>query len=154
MRDLERDNARLRQTVSDLAFDKLILQEAARESPTWRRRCIGHIQVMMAAYERLVCHLLGQHRSRRSARRRRGAKQRYDCNPVTIKQCRFRHTGTSRWRSSQTEAVRDYLTRYHHTLRPYTRASSIFPDSSVTNYPSANASISFQAGGTITGAQG
>ena len=30
MKDLERENARLRQTVSDLTLDKLILQEAAR----------------------------------------------------------------------------------------------------------------------------
>jgi putative transposase len=30
MKDLERENARLRRAVSDLALDKLILQEAAR----------------------------------------------------------------------------------------------------------------------------
>ena len=30
LKDLERENARLRRAVSDLAFDKLILQEAAR----------------------------------------------------------------------------------------------------------------------------
>ena len=30
MKDLERENARLRQAVSDLTIDKLILQEAAR----------------------------------------------------------------------------------------------------------------------------
>ena len=30
MKDLERENARLRQAVSDLTLDKLILQEAAR----------------------------------------------------------------------------------------------------------------------------
>ena len=30
LKELERENARLRQAVSDLTFDKLILQEAAR----------------------------------------------------------------------------------------------------------------------------
>ena len=30
MKDLERENARLRQAVSDLTLDKLILQEASR----------------------------------------------------------------------------------------------------------------------------
>jgi hypothetical protein len=30
LKDLERENARLRQAVSDLTLDKLILQEAAR----------------------------------------------------------------------------------------------------------------------------
>ena len=30
LKDLERENARLRQAISDLALDKLILQEAAR----------------------------------------------------------------------------------------------------------------------------
>ena len=30
MKDLEKENARLRRAISDLALDKLILQEAAR----------------------------------------------------------------------------------------------------------------------------
>lgn len=32
LKELERENARLRQAVSDLTLDKLILQEAAREN--------------------------------------------------------------------------------------------------------------------------
>ena len=32
MKDLERENARLRQAIADLTLDKLILQEAAREN--------------------------------------------------------------------------------------------------------------------------
>ncbi|MCZ0738857.1 IS3 family transposase [Phreatobacter sp. AB_2022a] len=66
MKDLERENARLRQAVSDLTLDKLILQEAAKGkllSPARRRRCIDHIRGMMAVSERRVCRVLGQHRS-------------------------------------------------------------------------------------------
>ncbi|WP_343617288.1 IS3 family transposase [Novosphingobium sp.] len=66
MKDLERENARLRQAVSDLTLDKMILQEAAPGkllSPARRRRCIDHIQGMMTVSERRVCRVLGQHRS-------------------------------------------------------------------------------------------
>ncbi|MDX5986378.1 IS3 family transposase [Sphingomonas echinoides] len=66
MKDLERENARLRQAVSELTLDKVILQEAAPGkllSPARRRRCIDHIKAMMPVSERRVCRVLGQHRS-------------------------------------------------------------------------------------------
>ncbi|WP_188824042.1 IS3 family transposase, partial [Novosphingobium indicum] len=66
MKDLEKENARLRRAVSDLTLDKLILQEAAPGkllSPARRRRCIDHIRGMMAVSERRLCRVLGQHRS-------------------------------------------------------------------------------------------
>ena len=37
LKDLERENARLRRAVSDLSLDKLILQEAARDAPVDRQ---------------------------------------------------------------------------------------------------------------------
>ncbi|MES2496917.1 MAG: IS3 family transposase [Pseudomonadota bacterium] len=66
MKDLEKENVRLRRAISDLTLDKLILQEAAPGkllSPARRRRCIDHIRMMMPVSERRVCRVLGQHRS-------------------------------------------------------------------------------------------
>ncbi|QUM71481.1 IS3 family transposase [Sphingopyxis granuli] len=66
MKDLEKENARLRRAISDLTLDKLILQEAAPGkllSPARRRRCIDHIRTMMPVSERRLCRVLGQHRS-------------------------------------------------------------------------------------------
>ncbi|OWR01599.1 IS3 family transposase [Sphingopyxis witflariensis] len=66
MKDLEKENQRLRRAISDLTLDKLILQEAAPGkllSPTRRRRCIDHIRTMMPVSERRLCRVLGQHRS-------------------------------------------------------------------------------------------
>ncbi|MPS71357.1 MAG: IS3 family transposase [Novosphingobium sp.] len=66
MKELEKENARLRRAVSDLTLDKLILQEAFAGkllSPARRRRCIDHIRGMMPVSERRVCRVLGQHRS-------------------------------------------------------------------------------------------
>ena len=37
LKDLERENARLRQAVSDLSLDKVILQEATRDAPVDRQ---------------------------------------------------------------------------------------------------------------------
>ncbi|WP_375244200.1 IS3 family transposase [Sphingomonas parapaucimobilis] len=66
MKDLEKENVRLRRAISDVTLDKLILQEAAPGkllSPARRRRCIDHIRMMMPVSERRVCRVLGQHRS-------------------------------------------------------------------------------------------
>ncbi|AZI35202.1 IS3 family transposase [Caenibius tardaugens NBRC 16725] len=66
MKELEKENARLRRAVSDLTLDKLILQEAFQGkllSPARRRRCIDHIRAIMPVSERRVCRVLGQHRS-------------------------------------------------------------------------------------------
>lgn len=51
MKELEKENARLRRAVSDLMLDKLILQAPRRETsePPRRRRCIDHIRGMMPA---------------------------------------------------------------------------------------------------------
>ena len=37
LKELERENARLRQAISDLTLDKLILKEAARDAPVDRQ---------------------------------------------------------------------------------------------------------------------
>ncbi|WP_454280339.1 IS3 family transposase [Sphingomonas sp. Marseille-Q8236] len=66
MKDLEKENARLRRAISDLTLDKLILQEAAKGkllSPARRRRCIDQVREVVAVSERRVCRVLGQHRS-------------------------------------------------------------------------------------------
>ncbi|PZP09962.1 MAG: IS3 family transposase, partial [Sphingomonas hengshuiensis] len=66
MKDLEKENARLRRAISDLTLDELILQEAAPGkllSPARRRRCIDHIRMMIPVSEPRLCRVLGQHRS-------------------------------------------------------------------------------------------
>jgi putative transposase len=66
MKDLEKENARLRRAISDLTLDKLILQEAATGkllSPARRRRCIDQVREVLDVSERRVCRVLGQHRS-------------------------------------------------------------------------------------------
>ena len=47
MKDLEKENARLRRAISDLTLDKLILQEAARGN-YWALRDDGAVSIMSA----------------------------------------------------------------------------------------------------------
>ncbi|WP_310106425.1 IS3 family transposase [Sphingomonas sp. BE138] len=66
MKDLEKENLRLRRAISDLTLDKLILQEAAPGkllSPARRRCCIDQVKEALDVSERRVCRVLGQHRS-------------------------------------------------------------------------------------------
>ncbi|MGV1015308.1 MAG: IS3 family transposase [Methyloceanibacter sp.] len=66
LKDLEKENERLRKAVSDLTLEKLILREAAFGkllSPARRRRCIDHVMTKFDVSERLACRVLGQHRS-------------------------------------------------------------------------------------------
>ena len=66
LKELEKENQRLRRAVSDLTLDKLILTEAARGkllSPSRRRRCIDHVRQSIGVSERRACRTLGQHRS-------------------------------------------------------------------------------------------
>ncbi|WP_149781040.1 IS3 family transposase [Roseovarius litoreus] len=66
LKELEKENQRLRRAVSDLTLDKLILAEAAKGkllSPSRRRRCIDHVRQALGISERRACRTLGQHRS-------------------------------------------------------------------------------------------
>ncbi|WP_339113243.1 IS3 family transposase [Thioclava sp. GXIMD2076] len=66
LKELEKENTRLRRAVSDLTLDKLILTEAAPGkllSPSRRRQCIDHIRQELGISERRACRALGQHRS-------------------------------------------------------------------------------------------
>ncbi|WP_088653036.1 IS3 family transposase [Marinibacterium profundimaris] len=66
LKELEKENERLRKAVSDLTLEKLILAEAAKGkllSPARRRACIEHIRKKFRVSERLACRVLGQHRS-------------------------------------------------------------------------------------------
>ncbi|WP_131120303.1 IS3 family transposase [Lichenihabitans psoromatis] len=66
LKDLEKENERLRKAVSDLTLEKLILREAAFGkllSPARRRRCIDHVIEKFDVSERIACRVLGQHRS-------------------------------------------------------------------------------------------
>ncbi|WBU61097.1 IS3 family transposase [Paracoccus albus] len=66
LKELEKENQRLRRAVSDLTLDKLILTEAAKGkllSPSRRRKCIDHVRRELGVSERRACRALGQHRS-------------------------------------------------------------------------------------------
>ncbi|WP_085955866.1 IS3 family transposase [Roseibium alexandrii] len=66
LKELEKENQRLRRAVSDLTLDKLILSEAAKGkllSPSRRRKCIRHVRQELGVSERRACRALGQHRS-------------------------------------------------------------------------------------------
>ena len=81
LKELEKENERLRKAVSDLTLEKLILRGGApsrtlREpkvraakllSPARRRHCIDHVRKTFAgepsANERFACRVLSQHRS-------------------------------------------------------------------------------------------
>ncbi|WP_210530516.1 IS3 family transposase [Rubellimicrobium arenae] len=66
LKELEKENERLRKAVSDLTLEKLILREAAFGkllSPARRRGCIEHVRRKFQVSERLACRVLGQHRS-------------------------------------------------------------------------------------------
>ncbi|WP_188855052.1 IS3 family transposase [Aureimonas glaciei] len=66
LKELEKENERLRKAVSDLTLEKLILKEAAfgkLVSPARRRQCIDHAVMKFGVSERLACRVLGQHRS-------------------------------------------------------------------------------------------
>ncbi len=66
LKELEKENERLRKAVSDLTLEKLILREACLGkllSPARRRRCIDHVMTKFDVSERMACRVLGQHRS-------------------------------------------------------------------------------------------
>ncbi|UMA67067.1 IS3 family transposase (plasmid) [Roseivivax marinus] len=66
LKELEKENERLRKAVSDLTLEKLILREAAFGkllSPARRRACVEHVRQKLGVSERFACRVLGQHRS-------------------------------------------------------------------------------------------
>ncbi|NIV43909.1 IS3 family transposase [Candidatus Bathyarchaeota archaeon] len=66
LKELEKENQRLRKAVSDLTLDKLILEEAAKGkllSPERRRACVKAVQERLSVSERRACKVLGQYRS-------------------------------------------------------------------------------------------
>ena len=65
LKRLQKENDRLRRAVSDLTLEKLILSEAAGKllSPARRRACINQVRNKLNVSKRLICRILGQHRS-------------------------------------------------------------------------------------------
>ena len=73
LKDLEKENGRLRKAISDLTLDKLILKEALEGkllSPARRRQCVDHLQAELGISERRACAVAGQHRSTQRKRPR------------------------------------------------------------------------------------
>ena len=66
LKELERENGRLKRAVADLTLDKLILEEGGRGkllSPERRRRCVVRVRQQLGASERRACRVLGQPRT-------------------------------------------------------------------------------------------
>ncbi|MBW2219613.1 MAG: IS3 family transposase [Deltaproteobacteria bacterium] len=66
MKDLEKENTRLKTAVADLTLDKLILQEALGGkllSPDRRRKCVQHLEKKLGISERRACKVIHQPRS-------------------------------------------------------------------------------------------
>ena len=66
LKELEKENERLRKAVSDLTLEKLILNGGRLGkllSPARRRACIDHVRRKFHVSERFACRVLGQHRS-------------------------------------------------------------------------------------------
>ena len=65
LKDLEKENERLRKAVSELTLEKLILRGCfgKRLSPARCHRCIDHLRQKFSVWERFACRTLGQHRS-------------------------------------------------------------------------------------------
>ncbi|WP_439549760.1 IS3 family transposase [Falsiroseomonas sp.] len=66
LKDVERENARLKRAVAELTLDKQILKEAAGGKllgPERRRAGVRHVQSVLGVSERRACRTLGQPRS-------------------------------------------------------------------------------------------
>ncbi|MFZ2099507.1 MAG: IS3 family transposase [Oricola sp.] len=66
LKDLERENERLRKAISELTLDKLILKEALGGkilSPSRRRDCVRHVRSRIDVSERRACAVIGQPRA-------------------------------------------------------------------------------------------
>ena len=65
LKDLEKENGRLRKAISDLTLDRGKLLSPAR-----RRQCVDHLQAELGISERRACAVAGQHRSTQRKRPR------------------------------------------------------------------------------------
>ena len=66
LKELERENGRLKRLVADQALDIQILKEVSKGeilSPALRRRAIKHVTVLFSISQRRACRVVGQHRS-------------------------------------------------------------------------------------------
>ena len=77
LKELEKENQRLKRAVADLALDNLILKEASKEtlSPERRRRCVARVRQRLGVSERRACRVLGQARTTHRRRSKRGADE-------------------------------------------------------------------------------
>ncbi|MEL6245033.1 MAG: IS3 family transposase [Pseudomonadota bacterium] len=66
MKDMEKENVRLRKAISDLMLDNQILQEVNQGkvlSPSRRRIAVDHVVEELGVSQRRACRVVGQHRS-------------------------------------------------------------------------------------------
>ena len=78
LKELEKENQRLKRAVADLTVDNMILKEASKGkllSPERRRRCVVRVQQRLGVSERRACEVLGQTRSTQRRSRKRGADE-------------------------------------------------------------------------------
>ena len=73
LKELEKENQRLKRAVADLTVDNMILKEASKGkllSPERRRRCVVRVRQRLGVSERRACEVLGQARSTQRRRRK------------------------------------------------------------------------------------
>ncbi|MCC1495066.1 transposase [Cognatishimia sp. F0-27] len=73
LKELEKENQRLRRAVSDLTLDKLILTETAKGkllSSSRRRKCIDHVRQALGVLERRACRRMPDLVSHKFAKQR------------------------------------------------------------------------------------
>ena len=66
LKEVEKENTRLRKLVADLSLDKAILEGSSRGkvlSPTKKRRAVFHVMEHFDVSERRICRVLNQPRS-------------------------------------------------------------------------------------------
>ncbi len=71
LKELERENARLKQLVAEQALDNSIVREVASGkllSPAKRRRTVAHARAAQQVSERRACRVIGQARATQASR--------------------------------------------------------------------------------------
>jgi hypothetical protein len=70
LKELEKENTRLKNLVADLSLDNAILKEVGHKcpfnkviSPARRRQAVEHVQQISEVSERRACQVIGQPRS-------------------------------------------------------------------------------------------
>ncbi len=105
LKELERENGRLKRAVADLTLDKLDRGGSGPGkllSPERRRRCVVRVRQQLGASERRACRVLGQPRT----------TQRRALQEILVQGTSTRHNTTDRVRSRDRRVHRPVVTQH------------------------------------------